>query len=126
MPQTNRTTSTPQGLSFNSSTLNTLKSSFSTGSNISHSAITTLLGYAQELNSHTHSVEDREYSAYGNTYAHSSTTSTDNTANPSGTSSISDTNRAYGDLVQDDEVDQLRALVNALQSHTHNINDNIL
>ena len=126
MPRTNRTTSTPKGLSFNSSDLDSLKVQFIAGSDISHSTITTLLGYAQELNSHTHSVQDLKYSAYGNTYAYPTTTSTDNTASPSGTSNISDIYRAYGEVVQDDEVDQLRALVNALQSHTHNINDNIL
>jgi|APSaa5957512576_1039674.scaffolds.fasta_scaffold18177_2 hypothetical protein len=123
---TNRTTSVPQGLSFSSSTLDSLKGNFSSGSNISHASITTLLGYAMELNSHYHTVDDQEWAAYGNKSTYSTTTNSDNTAGPSGTQGISDTDRTVGELVKDDEVDHLRALVNALQSHTHNIYDSIL
>jgi hypothetical protein len=118
MAQIQTTTSTPS-VSFTKSDLDNLSNSFDQGDVATLSVINTLIGYMEQLNAHTHTVTDITYEAYG--ISSGSTSYTATTGTPSTSSSVS--SKATGDLIDDSEIDQLVAAINALASHYHVIND---
>ena len=142
MAQIQTTTSTPS-VSFTKSDLDNLSNSFDQGdvavtgkcsdpsylhktdcladpSNTWEKAgIAVLIDYMNELNAHTHTVTDITYEAYG--ISSGSTSYTATTGTPSTSTSVS--SKATGDLIDDSEIDQLVAAINALASHYHVIND---